>query len=87
MRRQWLRVVLAVLMLASFGACLVHADDEAEDHLFAPHACAAMLALAPSAAALTMPPAGPFIAAESPLRPANPLLQPLDPPPKVLALA
>ena len=87
MRKRWPRVVLAALVLVSFGVCLVHADDEAEDHALAPHACAAMLMPALSATALMAPMAGPSIKIESPSRPQPASLQPFDPPPEASALA
>ena len=61
---RWARVACAVLVLIGFGACLVHPDDEADDHGLSPHACAAML-LVVSAIALTAPPAGPRVGIES----------------------
>jgi hypothetical protein len=83
---RWARIACAVLLLIGFGACLVHSDEEADDHGLSPHACAAML-LVVSVIALTAPPGGPRVRIESPSSPRQALLRPLDPPPEVLALA
>ena len=83
---RWVRIASAVLLLIAFGACLVHSDDEADDHGLNPHACAAMLLVA-SAIALTVPQAGRRVGIEALPSPRQALLRPLDPPPKVPAHA
>ena len=83
---RWARIACAVLVLIGFGVCLVHPEGEADDHGLSPHACAAML-LVVSVIALTAPPAGPRVRIDSPSSPRQALLRPLDPPPKVPALA
>jgi hypothetical protein len=83
---RWARIACAVLLLIAFGACLVHDDDEADDHGLSPHACAAML-LVVSAIALMTPMADPRVGIESPAPLRQTLLRPLDPPPKVPSLA
>jgi hypothetical protein len=82
----WLRIACAVLVLIGFGACLLHADDETDDHGFRSHACATMLPVL-SAIALTAPLAGPRVRIESSSSLRQALRRLPDPPPKVLALA
>jgi hypothetical protein len=83
---RWARIACAVLLLIGFGACLVHLDEDGDDHGLPPHACAAML-LVVSVVALTTPTAGPRVRIESPSAVRQARLQPLDPPPKALPLA
>jgi hypothetical protein len=83
---RWVRIALAVLLLVAFGACLVHADGDDDEHGLNPHACAAMLLVA-SAMALTKPLAGRRVRIETSHDPRQTLLRLLDPPPEVPALA
>jgi hypothetical protein len=79
---RWVRIALTVLLLIAFGACLVHSDDEADDHGLNPHACAAVLLGAPMIG-LTEPQAGSRIRIEALPSPGQAPLRSLDPPPEV----
>lgn len=83
---RWVSVTVAVLIVMAFGACLVHADDGAEDHVLRPPACAAMLALSPTAVAVTPPSPGPHIGLEPSVHLCQAPLQLVDPPPRAPAL-
>jgi hypothetical protein len=82
---RWVRIILAVLVVIGFGACLVHADDETEDHVLKPHVCAAMLAPA-FTVAVTLPPVGPRVGLELSAHLYQAPLHLVDPPPKTPAL-
>jgi len=82
---RWVRIILVVLVVIGFGACL-HADDEPEDHVLRPHVCAAMLAPA-FTVAVTLRPMGPHVGLELSAHVYQAPLHLVDPPPRAPALA